>query len=755
MQIRIQIFSFYILINIQGLKLYLLYEISLFNSYFWYLTISSMKKYILSIGLIFATIFYFSAEEGMLIPSLIAAFESDMKAKGMKLSAKDIYDVNNSSLKDAIMHFGGGCTAELVSSKGLLLTNHHCGYSQIQSHSSLEKDYLKNGFWARSLSEELPNPGLSASRMVRIDDVTGAMLFGVNANDNAALKSEKMQKNMQKLIQDAIQGTHYEAEIKPFNYGNDYYIIVKEVFKDVRLVGTPPNSIGKFGGDTDNWVWPRHTGDFSVFRIYSGTDNKPAQFSNTNIPYVPLHFLPISFKDRKVGDFTMVYGFPGETEQHVSSAYLKFIVEKERPARIKMREKSLAIIDEAMRSSDAVRIKYSAKQASIANAYKKWIGQVDGLKRLDGVSIKISRENEYAKMTATTATWEEKYGKVISDLNTLVEKECQWEFEYSMAIEYLYVGPEFYKLARGMEDLTTNYIKYKEKGELTSQIDKLIKAADGFFKNYDAKVDQQIFDLLTEEYITQKKSESYKAILANLKVWSEEIFEKSIFTNKERYVAFLNKFKAKNEKSLKYIVKDPAFKLYTIFNKDFRENVLPKYQAFDDKMTALLKNYVAGKYEMFPNEKHWADANSTLRITYGKLEGSAPTDGMMYTEHTTLDGLIVKYNTGNPDFDLLPKMLEMHKNKDYGDYAQNGELWVCFTGSNHTTGGNSGSPVIDANGNLMGLNFDRTWESTMSDFMFDPNRCRNVVVDIRYVLWVMDKYSGAKHLVDEMVLVKE
>jgi hypothetical protein len=733
----------------------MIYQKSLLNSYFWYLTISSMKKYILSIGLVFASIFHFSAEEGMLIPSLIAAFESDMKAKGMKLSAKDIYDVNNSSLKDAIMHFGGGCTAELVSNKGLLLTNHHCGYSQIQSHSSLEKDYLKNGFWAKNLSEELPNPGLSASRMVRIDDVTGAMLFGINPNDNAAVKSEKIQKNMQKLIQDAIQGTHYEAEIKPFNYGNDFYIIVKEVFKDVRLVGTPPNSIGKFGGDTDNWVWPRHTGDFSVFRIYSGTDNKPAQFSNTNIPYVPLHFLPISFKDRKVGDFTMVYGFPGETEQHVSSAYLKFIVDKERPARIKMREKSLGVIDAAMRSSDAVRIKYSAKQASIANAYKKWIGQVDGLRSLDGVSVKISREKEYSQMAATSVAWENKYGKVISDLNTLVEKESQWEFEYSMAIEYLYVGPEFYKLTRGMEDLTTNYLKYKEKGELTTQIDKLIKAADGFFKNYDAQVDQKIFDLLTEEYIIQKNTENFKSTLANLKGLSVEIFEKSIFTNKERYVAFLNKFKEKNEKSAKYILKDPAFKLYTIFNKDFRENVLPKYQAFDDKMTVLLKNFVAGKYEMFPNEKHWADANSTLRITYGKLEGSAPTDGMTYTEHTTLDGLIVKYNTGNPDFDLLPRMLEMHKNKEYGDYAQNGELWVCFTGSNHTTGGNSGSPVIDGNGNLMGLNFDRTWESTMSDFMFDPNRCRNVVVDIRYVLWVMDKYSGAKHLVDEMVLVKE
>lgn len=713
-----------------------------------------MKKYILSFSLLFATVLQVFAEEGMLIPSLIAAFESDMKAKGMKLSAKDIYDVNNSSLKDAIMHFGGGCTAELVSGKGLLLTNHHCGYSQVQSHSSLEKDYLKNGFWAKNFAEELPNAGLTASRMVRIDDVTASVMFGVKSTDNAVVRDAAIRKNVEQLIKDATTGTHYEAEIKPFNYGNDYYIIVKEVFKDVRLVGTPPNSIGKFGGDTDNWVWPRHTGDFSVFRIYAGVDNKPAAFSDKNVPYTPIHFLPISFQNRKPGDFTMVYGFPGETEQHVVSGYLKFIIEKQRPAQIKMREKSLSVIDAAMRVSDEVRIKYSAKQASIANAYKKWIGQIDGLKRLDAVSIKVSRENEYNAMAATKPEWSNMYGHAIELMNKLNDEGNQWEFKYNMAIEYLYVGPELYKLARGLKDLIKNHDRLVEKGELNTTIDKLIKGADGFFKNYDSKVDQQIFELLTEEYLKQTQpvnsfGEMYKYNVSDL---SKVIYSKSILTNKERYVSFLKGFKKKSIAKLK---KDAGYKLYDVFATDFTDNTLSKYQAFDDQMTALLKNYVAGKYEMFPNAKHWSDANSTLRITYGQLEGSSPADGMMYTEHTTLDGIIAKYNTGNPDFDLLPRMLEMHKNKDYGDYAQNGELWVCFTGSNHTTGGNSGSPVIDAKGNLMGLNFDRTWESTMSDYMFDPNRCRNVVVDIRYVMWVMDKYAGAKHLVDEMVLVKE
>jgi hypothetical protein len=711
-----------------------------------------MKK--IAISILFS-VFHFLlifAEEGMLIPSVISAFESDMKAKGMKLSAKDIYDVNNSSLKDAIMHFGGGCTAELVSGKGLLLTNHHCGYSQIQSHSSLEKDYLKNGFWAKNLNEELSNPGLTASRIVRIDDVTKSVLFGVS--ENASTSDATIKKNIEQLIKDATIGTNYEAEVKPFNYGNDFYIIVKEVFKDVRLVGTPPNSIGKFGGDTDNWVWPRHTGDFSVFRIYAGPDNKPAAYSDKNIPYTPIHFLPISFQNRKIGDFTMVYGFPGETEQHVASGYLKFIVEKERPARIKMREKSLSVIDAAMRSSDEVRIKYAAKQASIANSYKKWIGQVDGLKTLDAVAIKLSREEEYQKMALSKDAWNKTYGNIIAQMNKHVEQGSKWEFLYAMNIEYLFVGPELYKLARALDDLEKNYKNLEEKGELSATIEKMIKNADGFFKNYDSQVDQKIFELLTDEYL--KQTANYTGLLGNekndLTALSKLIYSKSILTNKDRYVAFLGKFKGSSLKKLK---NDAGFKFFAEKFNYFKSQVVPNYSSFDDELTAMLKVYVAGKYEMFPNQKHWADANSTLRITYGKLEGSTPTDGMMYTEHTTLDGIISKYNTGNPDFELLPRMLEMHKNKDYGDYAQNDELWVCFTGSNHTTGGNSGSPVLDANGYLMGLNFDRTWESTMSDYMFDPNRCRNVVVDIRYVLWVMDKYSGAKHLVDEMVLMKQ
>jgi len=706
-----------------------------------------MNKLIVSLILIVSTFKISFAEEGMLIPSLIAAFESDMQAMGMKLTAEQIYSVNNSSLKDAIIHFGGGCTAELVSSKGLLLTNHHCGYSQVQSHSSLEKDYLKNGFWAKNQSEELANPGLTASRMVRIVDVTKDVFFGTQGLSSEAVRV-KMGANAKKLIEDATNDTHYEAEIKPFNEGNDFYMIVKEVFEDVRLVGTPPNSIGKFGGDTDNWVWPRHTGDFSVFRIYAGADNKPAAYSASNKPYTPIHYLPISFKDRKPGDFTMVYGFPGTTEQHVVSGYLDFIMTKERPARISMRDKSLSAIDAGMRSSDEIRIKYSAKQASIANAWKKWIGQIDGLRRMDAVTIKQQREKEYNDMAATKPEWKKEYGSLVTDMNNLVKSAVESEFAYAMGIEYLFTGPEYFKLARGIGDLMDNLTKYAENKELDAEKEKLIKGAEGFFKNYDSGVDKKIFLLLTEEYVKLMKNQTPM----NVGVITDEIYAKSFLTDKDRYITFV---KSINAKSAKKLAKDKGYAHWKVLFDEFMSTSIPKYRVFKGQMDGLMKTYVKGKLEMFPDAKHWPDANSTLRITYGKLEGSTPADGMQYTEHTTLDGIIAKYNTGNPDFELLPRMLEMHKSKDYGDYAQDGELWVCFTGSNHTTGGNSGSPVLDENGNLMGLNFDRSWESTMSDYMFDPSRCRNIVVDIRYVMWVMDKYSGAKHLVDEMTLMRE
>ncbi|MEJ6589649.1 MAG: S46 family peptidase [Crocinitomicaceae bacterium] len=681
------------------------------------------------------------ADEGMIIPSLIKAFESDMKAKGMRLSAEDIYSINSSSLKDAIFQFGGGCTAEVVSDQGLLLTNHHCGYSQIQSHSSLENNYIENGYWAKNLSQELKNPGLTAMRIVRIENVTEQVLIGVTSDspDEAIL----IKANIKMIIENATKGTHYTGDVKAFNYGNEYYLMLKETFLDVRFVGTPPNSIGKFGGDTDNWIWPRHTGDFSVFRIYTDQDNKPASYSSENKPYTPLHFLPISMKDKHNGDFTMVYGFPGSTEQHVCSSYLEQIITKERPARIHMRDLSLSVIDKAMKNSELIRIQYASKQARISNAWKKWIGQIDGLKRLDAVSLKKETEEEFIKRANSNSSWKQKYGETVGQMNALADEFFKYEFSYAMGIEYFYVGAEYFKLIRSTQDFIKNYSKYLSDGKIDEAKEKLIKTSAGFFKNYNKKIDQEIFELLTKEYFLHAPVNGMKSNSSSV------IYNKSVFTDQTRFDKFITQF---NKKSLKKVNKDPGFIHYSSHYNVWLTDIIPNYRSFSQTMDVLLKKYVAGKLEMFPERKNWPDANSTLRITFGQLEGSEPSDGKVYTEHTTLDGIIAKYNSGNPDFDIKPRMLELHNSKDYGPYAQGDELWVCFSGSNHTTGGNSGSPVIDADGYLIGINFDRSWESTMSDYMFDPNRCRNIAVDIRYVLWVIDKYSQASHLIKEMDL---
>jgi len=710
-----------------------------------------MKRISLLLLLVISTFFRASAEEGMIIPSLIKAFENDMQAMGMKLSAEDIYSVNSSSIKDAVLHFGGGCTAELVSSQGLLLTNHHCGFSQVQSHSSLENDYIKYGFWAKSKDQELTNLGLTASRIVRIEDMTKLVFNGTEGLTGEEYY-KRIESNIETLIRDATTGNHYEADIKEFNYGNDYYMIVKEVFKDVRLVGAPPSSVGKFGGDTDNWVWPRHTGDFSVFRIYAGADNKPAEYSENNKPYTPLHYFPVSMNDRVPGEFTMVYGFPGSTEQHLSSDHLQYIMDTERPARIAMREKSLGVIDAGMRSSDLIRIKYASKQARIANGWKKWIGQIGGLQTVNAIQIKLDREKAYYDMAATKTEWQAKYGGIVSAMNDLVAKYKESDFAYAMAVEYMYVGPEIFKRTRGMDKFVREFEAIPP-NEMEEEIEILRSGADGFFKNYDVGVDRNVFLKITEEYIKRMKDIGTIDLLnGSSEELANDIFENSVLVDEARFAEFLTTLNDSTMDDFKE--NDPAYVLWSALSENFGVEVIPEVREFKGRMNGLLAVYVEGKLEMFPDAKHWPDANSTMRISYGKLEGSAPHDGMEYTEHTTLEGILTKNNSGNADFELLPEFRTLAESKDYGNYSQDGELWICFTSSNHTTGGNSGSPVIDSEGNLMGLNFDRSWESTMSDFMFDADRCRNITVDIRYVLWIMDKYAGASNLVDEMTLVK-
>ena len=698
------------------------------------------------------------AHEGMWLPTLLNI--DAMQAEGLKLSAEDIYSINHSSLKDAIVHFGGGCTAEIISDQGLLLTNHHCGYSRIQKHSSLENDYLKNGFWAITRDEELKNPGLTATFIVQIIDVTDLVLDSIDENTPEEVRVGIVKANSLELVEEYTKDTHYNAKVVAFNYGNAYYLFVKETFKDIRLVGAPPSAIGKFGGDTDNWVWPRHTGDFSIFRIYTDPDGNPADYNEENIPLKPRHHLPINMDGIQEGDFTMVYGFPGRTYEYIDHNAVDYVVNVSNPMRIEMRKASLKVIDEAMNKDDATRIKYAAKQSRISNSYKKWIGQNLGLEAYDAIGKKKSFEAEFQAKIDADAELKSRYGNLLHDLEQSVINGKDVAFARDYFLEFYYYGPEIFRFASSFRSLVDLYAQPEHDQEnIDKQLEKLNIKITGFFKNYDKTIDRHIFDVLWPFYNVGVPTEfkvNFESVIAedlnNTEKLSKLFYEESFFSDEDALRELLG---SSAKKFLKMVERDPVYLASFAISKNYSELVKPAYSASSAKVNLLMRDYARLQKQLFHENDFWPDANSTLRLSFGKAEGSKPRDGMTYTFRTTLDGIIQKNNTGNKDFAIPDRLRELWEAKDYGPYADDGVLPVCFLGSNHTTGGNSGSPAIDANGNLVGLNFDRTWESTMSDIMFDPSICRNIMVDIRYVLFIVDIYAGAGHLVDEMTLVRE
>ena len=690
------------------------------------------------------------ATEGMWIPALLQAVEGDMQDIGLKLTAEDIYSINRSSLKDAIVQFGGGCTASLISDQGLLLTNHHCGYGQIQSHSSLERDILKDGFWAMTQEEELMNPGLTAMFIVRIEDVTDSVQTARAAGEEA----EKALR--ERLIERAVEGTDHDAVVRDFLYGNQHFLIVTRTYTDVRLVGAPPSAIGKYGGDTDNWVWPRHTGDFSLFRIYSGPDGAPAEPSADNIPLVPQHHLPVSMHGVEEGDFTMVFGFPGRTERYIPAAQVEHLIEELNPTRIGMRTASLEVINAAMRADDATRIAYAAKQSRIANAWKKWIGQNEGLMDFGAAQEKRTAQLEFAR--AVNRMGLDEFRTVARDLEKDFEALEPYLEARSLFIEWFYYGPELLRWADGVGDIL---IMAGDKSVSDSAFDaraaEVLAEAEGFYADYDGTVDEKVFAAVFPLYMAAMPEGFAPAVATeswtksgNGRDIAEEVYTGSILDEGELFMRLL---RTRDRKALKKNADDPVLRWAKETSDSYWVQVRGEYGRLMGAMEDNMGLYLRGLSTVYPDSTFWPDANSTLRLTYGRMEGSEPRDAVTYKPYTTARGVLDKYVPGDAEFDLPMGLVEKLEKEEYGRYADaDGQLRICFLGSNHTTGGNSGSPAINATGDLIGLNFDRTWESTMSDVRFDADRCRNIMVDIRYVLWVTDVYAGAGHLVEEMTL---
>ncbi|HAQ64273.1 MAG TPA: serine protease [Bacteroidales bacterium] len=702
------------------------------------------------------------AEEGMWIPLLLEQKnQTDMQSMGLKLTAADIYNVNQSSLKDAIVLFGGGCTGEVVSDQGLILTNHHCGFGQIQARSTIEHDYLTDGFWAMNQSEELPNPGLTVSFLVSMSDVTSEVLQGVTPQMSMNERYKKIRSNTSVIKRKATEGNHYEAQIRPFYYGNEYYLMIYEIFTDIRLVGTPPSNIGKFGGDTDNWIWPRHTGDFSIFRIYAGTDNKPAPYSKDNIPFKPRRHLSISLKGIQPGDFTFVYGFPGRTEEYLPAQGVDLAVNIVNPIRIALREIRLGIINSYSEKNDTIRLRYAAKHAGIANGWKKWIGESRGIKRIKGVEIKKEFETRFANWTGVDEVEQSPYAGLLAAFDEAYTPYKHWKATETWLNESV-LSVEAIRFARSFAPLV-DLCASKDSSDqsIKTLAQKYTRSTDGFYKNYEVQIDREILAAMLEMYIVKAAGEAeqptvftnlIKKYKGNLKIAADDLFRKSVFTSKNRLSGLLGNF---HRKDVKKIENDPLYQLafqLTDYNKQI---VNPHIVEFDRKFDSLMPLYMKAQMEMQPGKKFFPDANSTLRISYGKVNGYVPEDGASYNYYTTLNGIMEKENPEVYDYVVEPKLKSLYNSKDYGRYADaSGEMHTCFIATNHTTGGNSGSPVMNGEGQLLGLNFDRCWEGTMSDLMYDPDKCRNISLDIRYCLFIIDKFAGAGHLVKEMTIIE-
>lgn len=699
-----------------------------------------------------------SAGEGMWLPMLLEQLnETEMQAMGMKMSAEDIYSVNQGSLKDAIVHFGGFCTGEIISNNGLVLTNHHCGYDAIQKHSTLENDYLKDGFWASKHRDELMNKNLFVTFIISMADVTDEILKDFPANSAKKERKSIIDQRIEELKATYPREDYQDLIVKPFFSGNQYFIFVTEKYSDIRLVGTPPSSIGKFGADTDNWEFPRHTGDFSLFRIYTAPDGKPASPSANNVPMKPRHHLPISLDGVEVDDFTLVFGFPGRTDEYLPAVAIDHRVNIINPIRIGIRDRSLAIVNKAMRINKETRLQYASKQAKIANGWKKWKGETQGIKATDAINKKKALEAEFEAMIAKDPVLKEKYGNVLGYFDALYARLAPYAKSREYVNEIMYRNIEIFALSSSLGKLVKGYKKGGFE-RVERKIPRIKKALAKFYKDYNSEVDKEIMISLLKVYFSEvnidHQSQYAKDQIefggGDVETAIEAFYQRSFLTKGDMV---LNTLDNNPEGFFQQLSGDNLLQFAMRIQNESKTLIFKPFDRINTEIKDLQRKYMAGLMEAFPSRRFYPDANGTMRVTYGKVEGYS-FGGQNFSHSTYLDGLIDKYVPFDYEFHVPAKLRQLHKEKDYGQYADaEGRMPVCFIGSNHTSGGNSGSPVIDAHGNFVGINFDRTWHGTMSDVNYDPTICRNIMVDARYILFIIDKYAGAKHLIREMTLV--
>ena len=714
------------------------------------------KSFALLLILVLSFGFKAKADEGMWLLPLIEKLNiGKMTELGLKLSAEDIYSLNKVCVKDAVVIFGGGCTAEIVSSQGLVLTNHHCGYGSIQAHSSVDHDYLRDGFWAMSKEEELPNPNLSVTFLIRIEDVTSQVLANIKQGTSETDRTAAVSEARQAIEKKAAEGNNYRTQVGSFYGGNYFYLLVYERYNDVRLVGAPPSSIGKFGFDTDNWEWPRHTGDFSVFRVYSGPDGKPAPYAKENIPLKPKHYLPVSIKDRNKGDFAMILGYPGRTNRYMTSYEVNEQLQIVHPDRIKIRGIKQEIWMKDMMADQKVNIQYSAKYSGSSNYWKYSIGQKGSLEKLNVKAKKEELEDQFNKWVVAAPERKTKYGEALNMIKTAIEGRA----EYYNALQYINEcnqGCELFSLNRGVANLVTA-LTAKDNQKITDAVEQIKKNSSDFFKDYNPSTDNKSMKAMLKLYradVPGKFLPDYfvniidKKYKGNIDKFVDDIFARSLFATEAKLNTFLSK------PVLKTLEADPVYLATTSIFKTAGE-VSKASGQFDASLATGKRLWIAALMEMVPEKTQYPDANSTMRLSYGTVQDYDPRDAVTYKYYTTLQGVVDKYKPGDYEFDLPKKLIDLNNKKEYGRYGSSkGYMPVCFLTTNDITGGNSGSPVMNGNGELIGLAFDGNWESMSGDIAYEPELQRTIAVDIRYVLWIMDVYSGAKHLVDEMTIVQ-